>query len=84
MYIFIPIFLRKLNIFHCLVCIYYAILTYFLKKILKNLLSLFFSYFWRMSSEYEEEHFTSVSFSFMSRGLFCYLIYANLYAVIVC
>ena len=32
----LSIFRRKLNIFHCLVCIYYAILTYFIKKVLKN------------------------------------------------
>ena len=35
-FFFLPIFLRKLNIFHCLVCIHYAILTYFFKRILKK------------------------------------------------
>ena len=38
----LPIFRRKLNIFHCFVCAYYAFFTYFLKKILKNSTFVFF------------------------------------------
>ena len=59
----LPIFLSKLKIFHCLVCVYYAILRYFFKKIL---LSLFFSQIWRMASQCDEEHFTLVSFPIYS------------------
>ena len=35
-YLLLPIFRRNVNIFRCLVFLYYAILTYFFKKILKN------------------------------------------------
>ena len=41
------------NIFYCLVCVYYVILTYFLKKI-------------SMASQYDEEYYTSGSFPIYS------------------
>jgi len=84
---FLPIFWRKFNIFHCLVCIYYGISTYFLKKIL---LSLFFSQIWRMSSGYDEEHFTWVSFPFYAikschkPHLKFVLVLNNIYANVYC